>query len=151
MAKIYYNNWLAKLILFKDYNTITIGCYILTKLDSLPRVVINEEMIHVRQWKDCFTLGAIVGLCLTFCLHYPASKWALLILLIPFVFYYILYFLEWMVSFIHHLFKKSSLKGSNKKAYYASAMEMEAKKWRHYDEYLSIRPFGAFFSYYGKL
>ena len=40
---------------------------------------------------------------------------------------------------------------SNSKAYYASAMEMEAKENRDNMDYLRTRPFGAFFRYYGKI
>lgn len=113
MTKIHYNNWLARLILFKGYSTITLGPFILTKMKEgqLPDYAINEERIHVRQWK------------------------------------------EWLISFIHHVIKDKGKEvgESNRKAYYASAMEMEAKENRDNMDYLRTRPFGAFFRYYGRI
>lgn len=44
MTKVYYNNWLAKLILFNGYSTITLGPFILTKEDYLPDHVINGSV-----------------------------------------------------------------------------------------------------------
>lgn len=151
--KIYYNNWLAKLILFKGYSTIMLFGYVITKKSYLSPETINEEMIHVRQWKDCITLGLFLTLFITYSLSYPCSKWIMLLLLIPLVFYYVLYWMEYLISFIHHFFETSDKNAgnANNKAYYASAMEMEAKENKNNPEYLNTRPFGAFFKYYGKL
>lgn len=153
MGKVYYNNWLAKLILFEGYNTITLGPFIITKGNHLSDEAINEEMIHVRQWKDCVTLGLFVSFFISCFLHYPASAWWWLLLLLPLVFYYVMYGIEWLVSFLHHYFETGDKNAANAngKAYYSSAMEMEAKENRDNSRYLDSRPFGAFIKYYGKI
>lgn len=153
MTKVYYNNWLARLILFKGYSTITLGPFILTKEDYLPDHVINEERIHARQWKDCFTMGMIIAYFASFLFSAPYHWYAFLPFLLPFVLYYIMYLVEWLISFIHHFFEKKdkNVGEANTKAYYASAMEMEAKENRDNMDYLRTRPFGAFFRYYGKI
>ena len=105
MTKVYYNNWLAKLILFKGYSTITLGPFILTKEDYLPDHVINEERIHARQWKDCFTMGLIIAYFASFLFSAPYHWYAFLPFLLPFVLYYIMYLVEWLISFIYHVIK----------------------------------------------
>ena len=60
MTKIYYNNWLAKLILWDGYSTIMLFGFILTKRKSLSEKTLNHEAIHVAQYKECFVLGLIL-------------------------------------------------------------------------------------------
>ena len=80
MTKIHYNYWLARLILFKGYSTITLGPFILTimKEGQLPDYAINEERIHVRQWKDCFTMGMIIAYFASFLFSAPYHWYAFL-------------------------------------------------------------------------
>lgn len=155
MTKVYYDNWLARLILFKGYSTITLGPFILTKMKEgqLPDYAINEERIHVRQWKDCFTMGMIIAYFASFLFSAPYHWYAFLPFLLPFTLYYIMYLVEWLISFIHHVIKDKGKEvgESNRKAYYASSMEMEAKENRDNMDYLRTRPFGAFFRYYGRI
>lgn len=68
------------------------------------------------------------------------------------MFYYILYLLEWVVSFIYHLIKPGgSVVDDNHDAYSASAMEMEAKENEENFNYLVERKLFTFkfFKYYG--
>lgn len=152
ITKVYYNSWLAKLILFEGYSTITLGCFIFTKEDYLPDHVLNEEMIHSRQWQDCLAIGILISVILASVLPFSITR-MITLLLFPVVFYYILYVMEYIVSFIHHFFstKDKDVKAANKKAYYASAMEMEAKENRRDLGYLNTRQFCAFLKYYGRL
>ena len=154
VTRVYYNSKLAKLILFKGYSTIMLFGSVFTKESSLPPEVLNEEMIHARQYKDCITLGLLFDVVLVFgFLRYPCYPTVWLILLVPLVFYYAMYFFEWLISFIHHFFskKRKDVAEANEKAYHASAMEMEAKENRDNLKYLQTRHFCAFFKYYGKL
>lgn len=101
MTKVYYNNWLAKLILFKGYSTITLGPFILTKEDYLPDHVINEERIHVRQWKDCFTMGLIIAYFASFLFSAPLPL--VRILAIPVAFRAVLHHVPGGVVNIFHV------------------------------------------------
>ena len=93
MKTIYYNNWIAKLILFSGYSTIMLFGFILTKLNELKPSTVRHENIHQRQYVECMTLSLPVALLL----GWHVSWWFLL--LVP-VFYYILYVGEWLVRLL---------------------------------------------------
>lgn len=95
----------------------------------------------------------IIAYFASFLFSAPYHWYAFLPFLLPFTLYYIMYLVEWLISFIHHVikYKGKEVGESNRKAYYASAMEMEAKENRDNMDYLRTRPFGAFFRYYGKI
>lgn len=102
MTKIYYNNWLARLILFKGYSTITLGPFILTKMKEgqLPDYAINEERIHVRQWKDCFTMGMIIAYFASFLFSAPLPL--VRVLAVPLAFHVVLHHVPRRVVNIVH-------------------------------------------------
>lgn len=90
MKLTYYNNPIAKLILFSGYSTIMLFGFILTKLDYLKPSTVRHENIHQRQYVECMILALPVALML----GWLVSWWFLLV--IP-VFYYLLYVGEWLV------------------------------------------------------
>lgn len=146
MKPIYYNNLLAKLILFGNYHTIMLFGFILTKLNELSEAVLRHEKTHQKQYVECMEIAAIPSVLLSL---YVSAWW---LLLIP-LFYYILYLAEWFVSFVYHLFTDSRIGDGkvNANAYRASAFEMEAKLNQDNPNYLKERKWGAWMHYYGKI
>lgn len=146
MKTIYYNSKLAKLILFGSYHTIMLFGFILTKLKELSETTIRHERIHQKQFFECMEIAAIPSVLLSL---YVSAWW---LLLIP-IFYYILYGVEWFISFVYHLFTDERIGGGkvNANAYRASAFEMEAKFNQDNPNYLKERKWGAWFRYYGKI
>ena len=146
MKTIYYNSKLAKLILFGSYHTIMLFGFILTKLKELSETTIRHERTHQKQFFECMEIAAIPSVLLSL---YVSAWW---LLLIP-LFYYILYGVEWFISFVYHLFTDERIGGGkvNNNAYRASAFEMEAKLNQDNPNYLKERKWGAWFHYYGKM
>lgn len=146
MKPIYYNNPLAKLILFGNYHTIMLFGFILTKLNELSEAVLRHEKTHQKQYVECMEIAAVPSVLLSL---YVSAWW---LLLIP-LFYYILYLAEWFVSFVYHLFTDSRISDGkvNANAYRASAFEMEAKLNQDNPNYLKERKWGAWMHYYGKI
>ena len=157
MGKVFYNNWLAKSILFQGYGTIMFLGMILTKVKEgrLSEKTINHETIHQYQYCECLLIGAVISTIIILLTHISLWNqwwfylcWAIFIL----AFYYILYLVEWLASIIYHLIKPGgSLADDNHDAYKASAMEMEAKANENNLNYLKERGIFTFkfFSYYG--
>lgn len=132
MKTTYYNNRLAKLLLFSGYTTIMLFGFILTKLNTLPPSTLRHENIHRRQYLEC----TVVSLPLAMFLYWLVSWWFLL--LVP-VFYYILYISEWLVR----LFRPGN-------AYRYISFEREAY-WNQNDPgYLGERKWFAWMKYYNK-
>lgn len=146
MKPIYYNNLLAKLILFGNYHTIMLFGFILTKLNVLSETVFRHEKTHQKQYVECMEIAVVPAILLSV----YASLWWLL--LIP-AFYYLLYLGEWLVSFVYHLFTDDKIGGGkvNSNAYRAGAMEMEAKLNQDNPNYLKERKWGAWIKYYGNV
>lgn len=146
MKPIYYNNLLAKLILFGNYHTIMLFGFILTKLNELSEAVLRHEKTHQKQYVECMEIAAVPAILLSV----YASLWWLL--LIP-AFYYLLYLGEWLISFVYHLFTDDKIGGGkvNGNAYRVGAMEMEAKLNQDNPNYLKERKWGAWIKYYGNV
>lgn len=132
MKTTYYNNRLAKLLLFSGYTTIMLFCFILTKLNTLPPSTLRHENIHRRQYVEC----AALSLPLVLLLCWLVSWWFLLLL--P-MFYYVLYVGEWLVR----LFRPGN-------AYRNISFEKEAYQNQHNPGYLSERKWFAWMKYYNK-
>lgn len=130
MTKIYYNNWLAKLILWDDYSTIMLFGFILTKRKSLSEKTLNHEAIHVTQYKECFVLGLIL---MTLSGLFIPAWW---LVLVPLFLYYLMYVIEW----IARLFKGN--------AYRNISFEREAYGNQDNLGYLKSRKVFASFRYY---
>ena len=150
MGKVFYNSKLAKLLLFSGYSTVMLFGFIFTKKDSLRPSTLRHEMIHVEQYKECLT--AFI---------FPFALFAVFnsfwwILIYPLM-YYIMYGVEWFISFIYNICKnifikeKLSLSEINNKAYHTLAFEMEAYDNEGKEDYLETRKGFAFIKYYGKV
>lgn len=132
MKTTYYNNSLAKLLLFNGYSTIMLFGFILTKLNELKPSTIRHENIHRRQYLECTVIALpVAGL-----LCWLVSWWFLL--LIP-VFYYLLYIGEWLMR----LFMPGN-------AYRSISFEGEAYANQNYPNYLGERKWFAWVTYYYK-
>lgn len=130
MKTTYYNNRLAKLLLFSGYNTIMLFGFIFTKLNELKPSIIRHENIHRKQYLEC----TVLSLPVTLLLCYLVSRWFLL--LIP-VFYYLLYVGEWLIR----LFMPGD-------AYRNISFEKEAYQNQYNPGYLSERRFFVWMKYY---
>lgn len=147
MKTIYLNNWLAKILLyFSDCHTIMIFGFILSTRSTLIENAINHERIHVRQYWECFVIGLVIA-CVLACF---GIFWGFIL---PLILFYLMYGIEWAISFIHHYFsrRKKTLYDVNEESYYNSAMEMEAYENEKNPTYLIERTPLRFFKYYGKL
>lgn len=146
MKIIYYNNLLAKLLLFGNYSTIMLFGFILTQKVYLSIDTETHEQIHQRQYVECMILSlpVVLPLCLS------VSWWFLL--LIP-AFYYLLYLSEWTVSFLYHLVAdwRKGIAEINHKAYISVSFEREAKMNQGCRCYLKERKWYAWFRHYGKI
>lgn len=76
MKPIYYNNPLAKLILFGNYHTIMLFGFILTKLNVLSETVFRHEKTHQKQYVECMEIAAVPAILLS---AYVSLWWLLLI------------------------------------------------------------------------
>lgn len=156
---IFYDSWLAKLILFGDYHTIMLFGAVFTKKTALTGRVIRHEKTHQVQYLEVMTVSVLLLLLTDIVLaccgvsEKTVNLMLWLTILVPPFVYYILYGLEWLVSFIHWFFskKKKSVVEANGKAYRNSAMEMEAKFNENVSGYLLRRKAFAFLKYYGTL
>ncbi len=146
MKTIFLDNKFAKLILFGSYHTIMLFGFILSILKEITAETERHERIHQKQFFECMEIAAIPSVLLSL---YVSAWW---LLLIP-IFYYILYGVEWFISFVYHLFTDERIGGGkvNANAYRASAFEMEAKFNQDNPNYLKERKWGAWFRYYGKI
>lgn len=147
MIKIYYNSKLAKLILGKNYSTITLGKWVFTKSATLSQVAINEETTHALQWRDCFCLGLFVALIMA-CLKWwvPCLIW----LGASPVFYYLVYLIMQLVELCRGILRgewRAGIQSWNMKAYHRNSMEREAKENRHSNIYNKERVMFEFLKY----
>lgn len=166
-SNVFYESKIAKTILFGSYHTIMLFCMIFTKkkeiindnqignYDYLQPDDLQHELIHCIQYIECFFLGfGIISVSLILTAIFKEWNYSFLwFLLISFLWYYIMYGIEWLISLIHNFFstKKKNIEVANDKAYAASAMEMEAYANEKVKGYLNNRKAYAFLKYYGKL
>ena len=100
MKKVFYNNWIAKYLLFNNCTTITLFAWVLTKWSEKEarQSTINHECTHARQWIELTVASSVLlwgGL-----LVFGFSAWWLA--LAPMVFYvcYIVEaFIRWVIGF----------------------------------------------------
>lgn len=154
---IFYDSWLAKLILFGRYHTIMLFGGIFTKKKALPDVTIQHEKTHQIQFlevMEVFQALFILADAILFIVGVPETVLVTILVLtiiIPPFMYYVVYGVEWLVSIIHWFFskKKKDIVEANGKAYRNSAMEMEARFNERVKDYLLKRKPFAFIKYYG--
>ena len=146
--KVFYQSKLARLLLWPGYNTITLGCFVFTKVSegALTQRVLNHEAIHVRQWEELTIASAILLLGLMCFTGFSFATY----LICP-IWFYLQYFLEYLISRIYHLWKGLRGQSGNAISYGNSAFEMEAKANEDIDGYLDVRYLFEFVKYYGNI
>ena len=94
---VFYNDRLAKMILWSGYHTITIGPFIFTKKTTgeMNDVILNHEKIHVMQWCEVTSVAVLIWLFMMIALVDLRYMWTLALC---FVVYYIIYVAEWVIS-----------------------------------------------------
>lgn len=166
IGKVYYESKLAKIILFPGFSTIMIFGMILTKKKKVERLCDNKsvlffkpdderhEKIHCMQWWDYFVVAIVINviiiiLSLVFGLFHINLIWCILMVIFPFVNYYISYIIEYFISLIYNLIKGN--KKISEKGYDNSSFEMEAYDNEESTGYVGKRKFFGNFKYYGKI
>lgn len=96
MKRCHFNNWLAKLILAKNYTAITLFFNSFFKYDEevYEWDNINHECIHQVQQIECFILGLIIGVIVV---GLGAPWW--IIPIMAFGFFYLWYGIEYLIIF----------------------------------------------------
>ena len=119
--KIYYDSKLAKSLLFGSFKTCMFFGVVLTEYTALSEKVKRHEGIHVRQYWECLAASVV----LWFLLHVGSallgghvSAWWLLF--VPTTFY-LLYGVEWLISYVYHILRGDARDRWNDAAYHASA------------------------------
>lgn len=149
--KVFYNSKLAKCLLFGNFKTCMFFGVVITKRLQISARSKRHEGIHIQQYWECYALGVVL-----WCVGHGAahlfsghlSAWWLL--LGPFV-YYLLYIVEWAISYAYHIARGDARDRWNDEAYHASAFEMEAYAHENDLEYRHKRRWFAFVKYYGKI
>lgn len=148
MIKVYYNSKLAKLILGKNYSTITIAKWVFTKKSTLPDYVINEETTHYLQWRDVFVMSLFCALVFA---NLKLWKPCLVGIALSPVMYYIMYLNMQIVELCRGIGKMEYTKGFrywNHQAYLRNNMEREAKDNRFNNDYNKGRVMFEFLKYF---
>lgn len=147
MRRIYYNSWLAKLLLAKDYDTAMLFGVICTKVSKdspLSDITKCHESIHAEQYREVTWMAFCVALILQ--VMFGGGWW---FVPVP-VAYYLLYFLEAVISIAVHVARKG-WSSALKTAYENSMFEQEAFDGELIPEYIESRRFCAFLRYFGKI
>lgn len=158
MKTVFYESRIAKLFTFiPNFKTIMLFGFVFTEHKELSITTLSHEKVHQRQYQDCFGAGLALAIILMFTLFALSiqSHWMFLLVLIPIFLYYIVYGVEYLISFIHWLFKHKNLALANDNAYYSNAMEMEAydlqDEWRKPCKDRRIHHSFEWFKYYGTI
>lgn len=142
MKKVFYDSWIAKHLLFKDYTTITLFAWVFTKWtkEEAEQKTINHECVHTRQWVEITTSAAIV-LWLAVLLYNISILW---FLFSPFV-YYVWYSVEWCIrKLIAGVLADCK---EDYDAYRLMSFEREARLAEHNDNYLENSDYFAWFKF----
>lgn len=147
MRRIYYNNWLAKSLLWTKYTTAMLFGYICTKHKSnepLSFRIKQHESIHAEQYWEIVLLSFLVALILQ--IVFGGGWWFAPVL----VMYYILYFLEAIITIAIRAVKHGWREAIDM-AYTNSMFEQEAKYGEGIVGYIEFRGFCSFLRYFGKI
>lgn len=124
MKKILYDNWIARIFLWGDYDTITLAAWVCTKYknkEEMPQRIRNHECTHARQWVECMIVSGVIIWALV--LFFGISSWWFCL---SFLMFYALYVLEYLVKLMFF--------GSE--AYNRISFEKEAYENQYDDNYL---------------
>lgn len=142
MKKVFYDNWIAKHLLFATYSTITLCAWVLTKCESLSQRVINHECTHARQWIELtVAAGMLIWIGM---LVFGHSPWWFL--LAPLVFY-AWYVLEYLIRRLLGFFSGDSKQNT---AYRLVSFEQEARLAENDPNYLENSNYFAWINFYKK-
>lgn len=131
MKKIFYDSWLAKLLLmFSHCHTITLGPFVFSRktADEMTQETRNHECTHSRQWMEVTVSAGI--LLLAAVLAFGLSPWWMLL---SGAVYYVWYVLEWLVRVAIHRLHPSD---GRKSAYKMISFEREADDNERDPDYL---------------
>lgn len=119
MKKIYYDSWLARMLLF-GCHTITLGPFVFSRktADEMTQETRNHECTHARQWMEITVSAGI--LLLVMVLAFGISPWWILL---SGIVYYVWYVLEWLVRVVIYRFRPED---KSKSAYKMICFEREA-------------------------
>lgn len=127
MKRYYYNNWLAKVLLyFSTCHTITLGWFVLSKrsFEEIPQEVKNHETIHSMQWTELTMVSGLILLVLVLWLN--VTPWWMLAA--PCI-YYLWYVLEYLIKVFTVGYR----------AYRHISFELEAYENQNDDDYVENR------------
>lgn len=124
MKKIRYNSFIARTLLWKNYNTITLAAWVCTKCiskEEMTQSTRNHECTHARQWVECMLASGVIIWALV--LFANISAWWFTL---AFLSFYILYVLEWFIKLPFY----------GRKAYRNISFEREAYASQNDNNYL---------------
>ena len=133
-------NWFVSLITFWSLSAITLyslGIYV--KKSKMSRVrLVRHENTHWLQQKEMLILGSILSI-ITMIVFFNTLTWwnFILLLIFPFTFFYIWYFVEWFIRLFTNM----------KNAYESISFEQEAYGFERDPNYLETRKLFASFKY----
>lgn len=101
-APVYYNSKIAKFILQRGFSTIMLFGMIFTKLPQISEKTKIHEETHAAQWQDCVGIGFVFNIIALFTLFSfdVREYWMFLFVPMPFVLFYIIYGIEWIINII---------------------------------------------------
>lgn len=143
MKKVFYNNRIAKSILFDGYSVITLFCFVLCRCvkEQAKQYVINHECVHARQWTEILIAS---GLLVWIAVLLGASPWWFLLCSVTF---YIFYVLEFIIRFAVALFSDNKGETAWRAAYRSISFEQEAQKSEVDNNYLENSHYFAWHKY----
>lgn len=140
--KVFYNSKIAKVSTpIHGFSTIMLLGMVFTEESTLSKRVLEHENAHIQQYEECTGVGLGIGIISFFTLALFAKVsmllLPLLVIVLPALFYYLIYLLEWFLK----LFKYG------RKAYDNINFEKEAvllqDNWDKYcNQRIKRKPFG---------
>ena len=110
MSKLKYKDGIiynTKCILLPNYKAIMLFWFIFTKEspEEFDKIEIYHEQIHQMQYKDCIGIGFYLAIIIMFTMFALGiqSLWMIMLVLIPFVIYYVLYGLNFLALLIRYM------------------------------------------------
>ena len=110
MSKLKYKDGIiynTKCILLPNYKAIMLFWFIFTKEspEEFDKIEIYHEQIHQMQYKDCIGIGFYLAIIIMFTMFALGiqSLWMIMLVLIPFVLYYVLYGLNFLALLIRYM------------------------------------------------
>lgn len=125
MKKVFYNNWLAKVLLyFSTCHTIMLCGFVSSKQkeSEMTQATRNHECVHARQWFETTALAGTIILALV--LIFNISAWWMLL---SGLVYYVWYVIEWMVKGINYTIMYDEWECKMETPYRSISFEREAR------------------------